>query len=285
MGEGIALTGSIHSIRTRVFAKGTLRGVVNRARPRYNCLSERPRDRNHMKQALDGHNKAAYVNDMFGRIAERYDLMNALMTAGRDRVWRRLMARMAEIPPGGVVLDLATGTGDVGLAVLEHQPAARVVGVDFAFPMMAVGRRKVFAEGVVGFFFAAADALVLPFRDNSFDAVLHAFLMRNVIDIERGFAEQYRVLKPGRKMVCLEATMPSFPLFRRLFHFGFGTLIPRIGGLVTGQREAYTYLPESILRFPSPERLSAAIGRAGFQEVRYRRVMFGAVAIHAAVKP
>lgn len=238
-----------------------------------------------MRQALDGQNKAAYVNQMFGRIAERYDLMNALMTAGRDQAWRRLMARLAEIPPGGLVLDLATGTGDVGLAVLKRQPDVRVVGADFAFPMLAVGRRKVLAEGVRGFYFAAADALVLPFPDNSFDAVLHAFLMRNVTDIERGFAEQYRVLKAGRKVICLEATMPGFPPFRRLFQFGFGWLIPRLGGFVTGQREAYTYLPESILRFPSPEQLAELLRRTGFCDVRYRRVMLGTVAIHIGLKP
>lgn len=237
-----------------------------------------------MRQALDGHNKASYVNQMFGRIAERYDLMNALMTAGRDQAWRRLMVRLAEIPRDGLVLDLATGTGDVGLAVLEQAPDARVVGVDFAVPMMAVGQRKVQAEGITAFSFAAADALTLPFPDDRFDAVLHAFLMRNVTDIERGFAEQYRVLKPGRRMVCLEATMPSLPLFRQLFQFGFGTLIPRLGGLVTGQPEAYTYLPESIRRFPPPERLSRVIQRVGFRDVRYHPVMFGTVAIHSGAK-
>lgn len=238
-----------------------------------------------MQQALDGQNKAGYVREMFGGIAERYDLMNTFMTAGRDQAWRRLMARLAEVPPGGVVLDLATGTGNVARAVLERQPAAWVVGVDFALPMMVVGRRKIAAEGITGLSFAAADALTLPFRDDSFDAVLHAFLMRNITDIERGFAEQFRVLKSGRRLVCLEITSPESSIFRRLFQFGFGAVAPRLGQLVTGHRDAYTYLPQSVLRFPSPDRLAETMERVGFRQVSYRRVMLGTVAIHVAVKP
>lgn len=242
----------------------------------------------HMVQrALDSEQKAHYVNQMFGRIARRYDLMNRLMTAGRDQTWRRQAARMACIPRQGRVLDLATGTGDLALALLDVAPTATVVGMDFSLSMMAVGLQKprvMQATRTERLHLAAGDALELPFPDDTFDAVLSAFLMRNVTDVEQSFREQCRVLRPAGRLVCLEITMPTTPGFRRLFSWYFGHLVPLIGGLISGSREAYTYLPESVRRFPQPDVLVAMLRRLGFSAVWYRRLAMGTVAIHVAIK-
>lgn len=237
------------------------------------------------QQALQGgEQKAAYVQAMFGRIARRYDLMNRLMSLGRDQAWRRMAARMAQVPPNGLVLDLATGTGDLGLAVLEVQPTARVVGVDFAWPMLLEGQRKQAGRPNRRITFAGADALRLPFPDNTFDAVLSAFLMRNVTDLHKGFAEQRRVLRPGGRVVCLEITMPDVPGFDALFAWYFGRLVPFLGRIITGDPEAYTYLPESVRRFPPPSTLARLMQAVGFREVAFWRLALGTIAIHVGTK-
>lgn len=238
-----------------------------------------------MHQALAGNEKAPYVQQMFGRIAGRYDVMNRLLSFGRDQAWRRLMADLAQVPPHGLVLDLATGTGDVGLAVLARQPSATVIGADFALPMMVVGQAKCRAAAISRLHFAAADALALPFSDASFDALLHAFLMRNIEQIEAGFAEQYRVLKPGRRVVCLEITTPSIPVVRLLSRIGFNLMAPTLARAISGHTDAYTYLPQSVQRFPTPDRLCAVMEQVGFRNVHYRLVMMGNVAIHVGTKP
>lgn len=236
------------------------------------------------RAALQGEEKAAYVHAMFGRIARRYDLMNRLMSLGRDQAWRRLAAREARVAPGALVLDLATGTGDLAFALLDLAPSARVVGADFAMPMLAEGARKRAAQGRDAFSLVAADALQLPFAEGTFDAVLSAFLMRNVTDLHRGFAEQRRVLRPGGRVVCLEITMPPWPGIRALFAWYFGTLVPRLGGLVAGDPEAYTYLPESVRRFPRPEALARLMESVGFRDVSFRRLALGTIAVHVGVK-
>lgn len=236
-----------------------------------------------MQRALQGEDKAEYVNEMFGRIARRYDLMNRIMTVGRDQAWRRRAVELARIPPYGQVLDLATGTGDLALAVLDSVPTATVVGADFSLPMMHYGQQKESPSDRRPEFLGA-DALQLPFVDESFDAVLSAFLMRNVTDIEAGFTEQYRVLADGGRLMCLEITMPQAPGFRQGFEWYFGSVVPLVGGLVSGSREAYTYLPESVKRFPRPAHLAGILLDAGFRDVTYERLMLGTVAIHAATR-
>lgn len=248
-------------------------------------MSNQAPDLDAMRRALHGEQKASYVNRMFSRIAARYDLMNRLMTMGRDQAWRRQAVAMADIPPNALVLDLATGTGDLGLAVLEQRPSARVIGADFALPMMLVGQQKLARRNEKRLQFVAADALQMPFPDNTFDTVLSAFLMRNVEDVTRGFAEQYRVLKPGGRVVCLEITMPQTPGFRQAFEWYFGRLVPIIGGLVAGAPDAYTYLPESVRRFPPPEALANMLRSIGFEKVHYKRLMLGTIAIHVGQKP
>jgi len=212
--------------------------------------------------------KAAYVRRMFGRIAARYDLMNRLMTFGQDRSWRRFAAHKARMPTGGHVLDLGTGTGDLALAVVDVQPTANIVGADFALPMMRIGRAKVDSRRARQIDFVGGDALSLPFEDNTFDACLSAFIMRNVVDVAQSFREQRRVVRPGARVVCLEIAQPTMPIFRDLFELYFGRLVPLVGALVS-EGDAYTYLPHSVSSFLTPRELAAVMRDAGLYGVRY----------------
>ncbi len=229
--------------------------------------------------------KSAYVSQTFARIAPRYDLMNRLMTGGRDHAWRRQVARLAALPPGGRVLDVATGSGGIALALARRYPGAQVVGADFSFEMMHTGQLKPAAAGLEGrVSLAAGDALRLPFPDDSFDAATTGFALRNVTDVPRAFAEMYRVTRPGGRVVCLEISRPTLPLFRSLFSFYFYRVVPLMGGLVSGQREAYVYLPHSLTGFLSPEQVKTVMEGAGWCRVRYRRLMMGTMAIHVGEK-
>ncbi len=235
--------------------------------------------------------KRSYVRQMFTDIAPRYDLMNRLMTLGRDRVWRRTVVELCNLPRYGRLLDVATGTGDIGYEALKQDKSLDVVGVDLTREMMVRGRGKVRdARGsTVSFPFAEADALALPFADNSFDAATSGFMMRNVVDVHRAFVEQRRVVKPGGRVVCLEITLPRTPVFGPLFQLYFFKVVPLIGSVVTGQRSAYTYLPHSALKFPQPPELAAIMRAAGLRDVQYRLAMpglgrTGTVAVHWGTK-
>lgn len=221
--------------------------------------------------------KPKYVQRMFARISARYDLMNRLMTGGLDRRWRRLVVELCELPPGGTLLDVATGTGDIAYEALRAHPHARAVGVDLTWEMMAVGRRKD-PRGTLPF--VQGDALALPFADNSFDAACSGFMMRNVADIAQAFAEQQRVVRPGGRVVCLEISQPPPSLWRPVFHFYFFHVVPLIGGVVGRARDAYTYLPHSTLPFPDADTLADIMRQVGLKDVYYRRLLFGSVAIH-----
>jgi demethylmenaquinone methyltransferase/2-methoxy-6-polyprenyl-1,4-benzoquinol methylase len=229
--------------------------------------------------------KATYVSQMFDRIAARYDLMNRVMTGGRDQAWRRLVADLAALPPNGRVLDVATGTGDIALALARRYPEARVVGADFSFEMMQTGRPKFTAEGLEErISLTAGDALRLPFLDNFFDATTTGFALRNVVDIPQAFAEMHRVVRFGGRIVSLEISRPSLPLFRSLFNLYFYRVVPWVGGLVSGQKDAYVYLPDSLTGFLTPEEVKRVMEEAGWCQVSYRRLMLGTVAVHLGVK-
>lgn len=214
---------------------------------------------------------------MFARIAHRYDLMNRIMTAGQDVRWREAVIRRAELPPGGSLLDLGAGTGDLARGGLDQNPGSRVVAADFSLPMMQYGRLRGEARQP---HWVSADALMLPFPGQSFDAVVSGFLLRNVIDLGRALQEQHRVLKPGGIMVALDTTHPPENLFSPLINFHLHVIIPTIGELITGERDAYTYLPESTENFLGAENLAARMVAAGFGEVGFRRLMFATIAIH-----
>lgn len=222
---------------------------------------------------------------MFAAIAPRYDLMNRLMTLGRDRVWRRTVVRLCALPRGGRLLDVATGTGDIAYEALRLDPTVRAVGLDLTRDMLLHGRDKhaglnfPFTEGPV-LSLAEGDALALPFGADVFDAVCSGFMMRNVTDVRTAFAEQARVVKPGGRVVCLEIILPRTPVFAQLFRFYFFRIVPLIGGLISGQREAYTYLPESVAVFPRPPELKRIMESVGLRDVHYRTAMLGTVAVH-----
>lgn len=229
---------------------------------------------------LQGKERSDYVQAMFGRIAERYNLMNRLMTFGQDVRWRKFVVQKAALRPGQKLLDLATGTGDIAFDALDND--VYVVGADFALPMMHVGQ-TLKRGGEVDW--VGADALRLPFPDNSFDAVTHGYLLRNVIDIPQALREQLRVLKPGGRVVVLDTTPPKRNWMRPfiMLHLRYG--IPLLGRLISGNPDAYKYLPESTQAFKNPDELGALLLEAGFEDVRYRLFMFGTMAVHWAVKP
>lgn len=231
---------------------------------------------------LEGHERAAYVRRMFGRIAQRYVLMNRLMTFGQDRRWRRYVVAEAALPPGGRLLDVATGTGDIGLQALEGDSALRVTGADFSREMMQAGKARPGGERMG---WVEADALALPFPDATFDAATSGYLMRNVIDVEGAFREQMRVVKPGGRVVCLDTTPPPHNLLRPFILLHLRVVIPLLGWLVAGEPSAYTYLPESTQAFKTPEELAAIMRQAGLVDVRYRRFMFGTMAVHSGARP
>lgn len=217
---------------------------------------------------------------MFNRIAPRYDLMNRLMTGGQDRAWRREVIGRAGLQPGQRLLDLGAGTGDLAFEALRRHPGVQVVAADFTPAMLQVGRKR--PEPHPGW--AAADALRLPFPDESFDALVSGFLLRNVADLDQALAEQYRVLRPGGRWVSLDTTRPAPGLFSPLIRFHMDRVIPALGALVTGQRDAYTYLPASSQNFLPAEQLLECLRRAGFRQAGFRRRMFGTVAVHWAVR-
>jgi demethylmenaquinone methyltransferase/2-methoxy-6-polyprenyl-1,4-benzoquinol methylase len=226
--------------------------------------------------------KRLYVNTMFGRIAHRYDLMNRMMTGGQDVHWRRLMVREAALPPGGRFLDVATGTGDVAFEAVRQQPdLTLVVGADFTLPMMSVGKTRAAARPVR---WTGADTLCLPFPDDTFDAVASGFLMRNVTDIEATLAEQSRVICSGGRVLVLDVPRPPDTLWGKLFRFYFYQVVPRLGGLISGQPDAYAYLPRSADRFLRPDELAAVMETVGLHQVRYHMLMLGTVALHVGVK-
>jgi demethylmenaquinone methyltransferase/2-methoxy-6-polyprenyl-1,4-benzoquinol methylase len=214
---------------------------------------------------------------LFARIARRYDVLNRLMSLGRDRHWRRLAAEAVELPPKGRVLDVGVGTGDMALALMARWPDATVVGVDPTAPMMAVGRHKLENRRIR---WSQADGLHLPFPDQHFDAAISAFVLRNVTDVPMALAEQRRVVRDGGTVVSLEMSWPRTPVLGPLFRFYFADLMPRVTGLLSGQPAAYRYLPRSVRRFLTPQELQRAMEEGGLRNVHYRRLALGTVTLH-----
>lgn len=231
-----------------------------------------------------GPDKARFVSEMFSRIAGRYDFMNGLMTLGMHHAWRRTAARQTIASPDGPLLDLATGTGDLALELRELHPHRDVIAADFSLGMLREAGTKVREVGAAERVrLVAADALELPFAERTFACVTSAFLLRNLADLRRGLTEMKRVTRPGGRVVALEITQATLPGFRALFRLYFHQVVPRIGGLVAGDREAYTYLPQSVERFLTPGELSALMSEVGLRAVKVQRLGLGTVAIHSGV--
>jgi demethylmenaquinone methyltransferase/2-methoxy-6-polyprenyl-1,4-benzoquinol methylase len=224
--------------------------------------------------------KPEAVRAMFTRIAGRYDLMNSLMTGGRHHAWRRITATAVAPAPPGLALDLATGTGDLALAVRAVRPAHAVVAADFSEAMLGHARLKLAARGERRVWLLAGDALALPFRPATFACVVSAFLLRNLADLASGLAEMRRVTVRGGLVAALEITRPGLAGWDALFGLYFNRLVPLIGALVAGDRAAYTYLPQSVERFVTPAELSRCMTDAGLRDVRHRRLGLGTIALH-----
>lgn len=225
-----------------------------------------------------GPDKAIYVNRMFARIAATYDLMNRLMTGGQDVRWRKCAIELANLPVGGLLLDVGTGTGDLARTGESLGRGIQATGIDFTYEMMAAGRepRGGFAQG---------DTYALPFADNTFDAVVSGFLLRNVVDRAAVLREHARVTRPGGRVVCLETT-PARPdnWLNPLMQFYFARVVPWLGAIISGDAEAYAYLPRSTSEFVGPDELSMQMEQVGLRDVFYMARMFGAVAIHVGTK-
>ncbi len=229
--------------------------------------------------------RGAPIERMFSAIAPRYDLLNRLLSAGRDRVWRREAIRATALDRDGRLLDVCTGTGDMALEAARQFPDAQIVGVDFSRPMIALGEAKVANARLTDRIqLQAAPAEALPFPDESFDAATVAFGLRNLPDRQRGLHEMYRVVKSGGCAVVLEFTTPTNPLVRHAYLWYFHRVLPWIGRLVSRHPSAYSYLPASVAHFPSPEGLAVWIRDAGFAEVSFRLLTGGIVAIHVGRK-
>ena len=227
---------------------------------------------------LTGRERATYVQGMFTKIAKRYDLMNRLMTGGQDIHWRKRVVELARLNSNSSLLDLGTGTGDLAREAIAQFPKAKVIAADFTFEMMRIGKQN----GALDF--STADALHLPFGNSSFDAVVSGFLMRNVIDLQKAIREQYRILKNGGRIVILDTTRPKKNILSPFIWLHMHILIPTLGGLLTGVREAYRYLPETTEGFVTAEEMASRMAAVGFKKINYQRFMFGTIAIHWAEK-
>jgi demethylmenaquinone methyltransferase / 2-methoxy-6-polyprenyl-1,4-benzoquinol methylase len=227
---------------------------------------------------------AAQVRTMFDRISGVYDLMNTAMTAGLHHRWRERAADRAELRPGDDALDVCCGTGDLALELAGRvAPGGKVVGCDFSEPMLDVARRKAETAGEDALQFEWADALDLPYASGSFDAVTVGFGVRNLADIDRGLAEMTRVLRPGGRLVILEITQPRRRPLSTFYSLWFDRIVPVLG-VLAGENEAYTYLPQSVKRFPAPDALAGRMAAAGLESIRYTILAGGIIAIHSGVR-
>lgn len=234
-----------------------------------------------MRAAEGGAEKSRYVQRTFSEIAPRYDLLNHLLSLNIDKGWRKkaIAELRVERRPAGVYLDLCAGTLDVSAMISSLHPAARIIGADFAEPMLRAGSSKIAQRRIDA---VAADALELPIRSASISGAVVAFGIRNVADLDAGLREVHRVLEPGARFVILEFSTPRSPLINRAYQLYFNHVLPAIGGVISGHRTAYRYLPQSVANFPSTGALAERLVSAGFSNVRWRSLTLGIAAIHTA---
>ncbi len=225
---------------------------------------------------------SAHIREMFDGLAPSYDRMNRVMTLGQDQRWRRFVVDRAKLGPDALVLDLASGTGDIAFEIQRRAPGIQVVAGDFSLGMLCIGKRRERGQRVT---WVACDALALPFADASFDAVTFGYLLRNVNSIEQALSEIMRVLKPGGRAVCLDTMPPPPSPMRPLLALYLKLGLPILGRLLAGGAGAYRYLSDSTLAFKDPDTLAANFSQAGFDKVEYRTFMFRTIAVHWAEKP
>lgn len=229
--------------------------------------------------------KGEQIQQMFDAIAPRYDFLNHLLSFGIDKRWRRTAVRLIKAPENGHILDVATGTGDLALEIAKGTPTSvRITGADFSPEMVALGQTKVAASPFAPRIeLKVAPCEDLPFSSDSFDSVTIAFGIRNVVDRRLGLAELWRVTKPGGRLIILEFSTPRSALFRWLYHFYFKQVLPVIGGFFSSYN-AYKYLPDSVMEFPSSEEFCDTITSVGFRQVRCQPLTFGIASIYMGTK-
>jgi demethylmenaquinone methyltransferase/2-methoxy-6-polyprenyl-1,4-benzoquinol methylase len=238
------------------------------------------------KESARTNEQARRVREMFASIAGRYDLLNHLLSGNIDRRWRRLVAKTLSgtlANPEARVLDVACGTGDLSLTLFESGEA-QIIGIDFCRPMLEIAGAKASKLGI-SLPFVEGDALRLPFADRSFEITTIAFGLRNLTSVEVGFRELLRVLKPGGKVAVLEFSKPRTPFLRSIFRVYFTKVLPLFGGLISGSKSAYQYLPDSVSRFPDQKGLSELMRQAGFEDVNFRNLSGGIAALHVGRRP
>ena len=229
--------------------------------------------------------KGEKIQQMFGTIAPRYDFLNRMLSFGIDRRWRKKAVRLLKYREGARILDVATGTGDVALEIARTTPpSVKITGADFCREMVDLGQLKAAQSPYAGRIdFKVAPCEDLPFPNETFDSITIAFGIRNVVDRKLGLAEMWRVLRPGGRMIILEFSTPRSLLFRQIYYFYFRRVLPVIGGLVS-KYNAYRYLPDSVLEFPSHEEFAAMIEEAGFRSVHIKELTFGIASIYVGDK-
>ncbi len=233
---------------------------------------------------VDAGEKQGMVREVFSSVAGRYDIMNDLMSAGMHRAWKNTFVSKINVPSSAAILDLAGGTGDIAVR-LKHKTGANVTVCDINEAMLNVGRDRQFDKGESqGLRWVCGNAEHLPVPDNSLDVITIAFGLRNVTDIPQALRDAYRALKPGGQFLCLEFSQVVIPVLAKMYDKYSFALIPKIGELVTKDRESYQYLVESIRMFPKQEKLKAMMAEAGFSRVTYDNLSMGIVAIHRGWK-
>ncbi|NOY68965.1 MAG: bifunctional demethylmenaquinone methyltransferase/2-methoxy-6-polyprenyl-1,4-benzoquinol methylase UbiE [Deltaproteobacteria bacterium] len=236
---------------------------------------------------MNGH-ELDFVKPMFDAIAPKYDFLNRLLSLRQDVVWRRKLVSALDIPQNGRVLDVACGTGDVVMEILAQKRPTLTCGLDFAAAMLEIAKQKTAVNAdrsnTPAICFVAGNGLCLPFSDLSFDAVTIAFGIRNIMDRSAALREFHRVLRPGGMVAVLELATPTTRFFKALYLLYFMRLLPAIGGLFSKNTRAYKYLPDSVLRFPEASEFAGIICSAGFTEVKYTALTFGAATLYIGKK-
>ena len=223
---------------------------------------------------------------MFTAIAPRYDFLNQILSVGLDRYWRKKAVDYLMSTSNELILDIATGTGDILIEIAKRNLSTQIYGIDFSQRMLELARIKVNKLGFdKDISFQIGSGELLPYADKSFDGVLCAFGIRNFYDIKKGLMEFYRILKPGGRLIILEFSMPKNPVISYVYEHYFNYILPKIGNLISGHENAYTYLPESVADFPNQRKFIDWIERTGFNKVFFIELSLGIVSIHSSQKP
>jgi demethylmenaquinone methyltransferase/2-methoxy-6-polyprenyl-1,4-benzoquinol methylase len=222
------------------------------------------------------------VSEMFDSIAPEYDFLNKTLSLGTDRIWRRKLRKMLDACNPAVILDVATGTGDLAIECIKNRKNRKIIGVDISEKMLEKGREKIEKKNLADCIdLRYGDSENLEFESNTFDAVIVGFGVRNFENLEKGFLEMHRVTKPSGKVFILDFSMPRNPFIRTLYGFYFFNILPFIGKMVSGDNHAYRYLPESVSRFPQYEQMTKLMTEAGFVNAKYRPLTFGIAIIYS----